>query len=265
MTPGRVPLRVFGLAALAISALFPLGLLAVTSFGRGWFFPAILPPELGADAWGAVLGSGGRLLRATVNSVALAVATGLLGVVLALPVGRALSRLRGWRRYAGAAAAFLPVAAPPIAVGTGLQLSFLALGLGGTFAGVLLAHLIPAVGYLGLYFLGVFAVWDARVEDEARSLGASPRQTLLRVTLPLLRPALASAATLGFLISWAQVPLTLLIGRGLVPTLPTEVFAYVQAGQDRFAATGALLLIVPPLAAMAVARFAARNSDVAPV
>lgn len=257
-------MRFLLLAALVASAVAPILLLAVVSLGRSWFWPALLPAELDAESWRRLMVGGGRLGRAGWNSAVLAVATGLVGTAVALPVGRALARLRGWRRHLGAAAAFLPVAAPPIAVGTGLQVSFLSLGLGGNLAGVLLSHLVPAVGYLALYFLGVFAVWDARVEDEARSLGATPAQVLVRVTLPMLRPALATAATLGFLVSWAQLPLTLLIGRGAVPTLPLEVMAYVQAGQDRFAATGALLLVIPPLLAMAAARVATRRVDVVP-
>lgn len=264
MTRRRPPLLFLLLAALLASALLPVVLLAVTSVARSWFWPAAWPQQVDAESWARLLDGRGRLARAGLTSVALALATGAAGTLLALPAGRALARLEGWRRHLGAAAAFLPVAAPPIAVGTGLQVSFLALGLGGTFAGVLLAHLVPAVGYLALYFLGVFSVWDARIEDEARSLGASPRQVLTRVTLPLLRPALATAAVLGFLVSWAQVPLTLLIGRGAVSTLPLETLAYVQAGQDRHAATGAFLLVVPPLLAMAAARVAARRAEVVP-
>lgn len=252
------------LAGLVLSAGVPLLLLAVASVGREWFWPALVPGEVDAEAWRRVVEGGGRLGRAGATSVALGIGTGVFATALALPIGRALAGLRGWRRAVAAGAAFLPVAAPPIALGAGLQLSFLALGLGGTFAGVLLAHLVPAVGYLSLYFLGVFAVWDARIEDEARSLGASPVDVLWRVTLPLLRPALATAAALGFLVSWAQVPLTLLVGGGLVPTLPLETLAYVQAGQDRFAATGALLLVFPALLALAAARAAARGAEVVP-
>jgi ABC-type spermidine/putrescine transport system permease subunit II len=67
---------------------------------------------------------------------------------------------------------------------------------------------------------------------------------------------------LGFLVSWAQVPLTLLVGGGPVRTLPIEVFALVQAGQDRPAATGALLLLAPAILALAAARLAARRTEV---
>ena len=249
---------------LALAALGPLLLVVLGAFGGGWFWPALLPPRLDVGAWESLLGggaSGARLVRAGVASVALAVGTGMLASVLALPIGRALARLRGWRRHVGAAAAFLPVAAPPVALGVGLQYSFLRLGLGGTHAGVLLAHLVPALGYTSLFFLGIFAAYDERYEEEARSLGATRGQVLRRVTLPLLRRPLAEAFVLAFLVSWAQVPLTLVVGQGLVTTLSVEVLAYVQAGQDRVAYMAGLLLIVPPLAAMALATLGVRRAE----
>jgi putative spermidine/putrescine transport system permease protein len=257
-------LRLLLLAALALGAVGPLVLLVVVSLGREWFFPALLPAAWTAESWTA-LQQGGRLAGAALSSLLLATGAGLIACVAGLPIGRALARLDGWRRHLGAAAAFLPVAAPPLALGTGLELTFLRLGLGGSYFGVLLAHAVPAVGYASLFFLGVFTLFDARIEEEARSLGATPRDVFVRVTLPMLRRPIAEAFALGFLVSWAQVPLTLLIGGGAVRTLPLEVFAFVQAGQDRFAATGALLLVIPALLALAAAALAARTTDVAAV
>lgn len=259
-----VPLRVLLLPLLAASALLPLTVLLLGSLGADWFWPSLLPGRVDASVWRGVLGRGGsgsRLADAAMTSAALAAGTGVLASALALPIGRAIARQAGWRRHLGAAAAFLPVAAPPLALAVGLQYSFLRLGLGGTLPGVLLAHLVPALGYTSLFFVGVFAVWDGRVEETARSLGAGPLQRLLRVTLPLLRRPLTEAFLLGFLVSWAQVPLTLIVGQGLVSTLSVEVLAYVQAGQDRLAATGALLLILPPLVTMAAAGLAIRRTE----
>jgi ABC-type spermidine/putrescine transport system permease subunit II len=228
------------LIVLAAATLIPLALLAVASVGERWFFPALLPPAITLESWHSIL-AGGRLTGALATSAALAAGTGLL-----------------------AAAVFLPVVAPPIALATGLQLSFLSLGLGGTLAGVLLAHTIPAAGYTSLYFLGLFQLLDPRLEDEARSLGAAPRDVWLRVLLPVLRRPIAEAWALGFLVSWAQVPLTLLIGGGAVRTLPLETLAFVRAGQDRWAATGALLLVLPAAAALA-AGLVVRRAEAAPL
>jgi putative spermidine/putrescine transport system permease protein len=248
------------LVFLTLSAVVPFALLAVWSVGRTWFYPALWPSEITAESWARLAGD--DLGAAALRSVALGAGTAVLATVVGLPVGRALAGLRGWRRRVGAAFAFLPVAAPPMALAVGVQFFFLRLGLGGTALGVLLAHAVPAAGYLTLYFLGVFAAHDPAAEEAARTLGATARQTFWRVTLPALRRQVAEAAALGFLVSWAQVALTLLVGGGLVRTLPTEVFSYVRSGQDRYAAAGALLLGVPPLLALAAARVAARRTAI---
>lgn len=254
------------LVVLATAALFPLNVLLIRSLAGSWFWPSLLPEQVDLAVWRAVADGGAtgrRMLRAGVNSTVIAVSVGGLAAGLGFPIGRALARLSGWRRHLGAAAAFLPVAAPPIALAVGLQYSFLRLGLGGDPAGVLLAHVVPALGYTSLFFIGVFTLFDERVEDEARTLGASRWQTLARVTIPLLRRPLVEAWVLGFLVSWAQVPLTLVIGQGLVPTLAIEVLAYAEAGQDGIAAAGAVLLVAPPLLVLALASVAVGRARVA--
>lgn len=251
------------LVALAISSVGPLALLALWSVRGEWFFPALVPSGVTAAAWRGAFGSG-ALGPALATSAALASATSVLACALALPAGHALARLRGWRRHVGVAAAFLPVAAPPLALGTGLQVVLLAAGLGGTLTGVLLAHLVPAVGYLALFFLGTFTLWDVRPEEAARTLGATRGQVWRRVVLPALRRPIAEGAAVGFLVSWTQFALTLTVGAGAVRTLPLEVFAYARAGEDRAAAVGALLLIVPPAAAIAALRWVARRTTVVP-
>ena len=252
--------RVALLAALAVSAIGPFVVLAAWSVSGRWLFPSLLPERVSAAPWRDALGGG--VAHAALTSLALAAGTAVLATALALPVGRALSRLDGWRRHVGAAAAFLPVAAPPVALATGLQVALLYAGLGGTAGGVLLAHVVPAVGYLSLFFLGTFTLFDARVEEAARTLGASPRETLRRVTLPLLRRPVAEAGAVAFLVSWTQFALTLVVGAGAVRTLPLEVFALVRAGQDAHAAAGALVLTLPAVALLAALRLAARRADV---
>lgn len=259
--PGAI--RTLWMLLLAASALGPLAVLLIRSLSREWFFPTLLPAAADFESWTTLLG--GRLGTALSTSLALGFGTGVLAAAAAFPVGRAMAHLTGWRRAVAAGCAFLPVAVPPMALATGLHVSFLALGVGGTPFGVLLAHAVPALGYASLFFLGVFAAYDRRLEEEARALGASPRQVLAHVTLPLLRRPVIEAVALGFLVSWAQVPLTVLIGGGAVRTLPVEVLAYVQAGQDRYAATGALLLVVPAIAILGAAALAVRRTEVVPI
>jgi putative spermidine/putrescine transport system permease protein len=253
-------LRTLALVALLLCAVAPLLMLVVTSLARGWFFPAVAPSALDGSAWRDLFADASHR-SALVNSLVLGVATAVVATACALPLGwAAAAGSRGVRR-AVALLAFTAVALPPVALGVGLQLSVLALGLGGTLAGVFLAHLVPALGYLTLVFLGVFTRWDTRLDDAAATLGASARDRWTLVLIPLLRRPIAEAMALGFLVSWAQVALTLLVGGGAVRTLPLDVLAMLQSGQDQRAAVGALALAVPAFIVLAVSRAAARNTS----
>ncbi len=248
-------------AALALLGIGPLLYLTLLSLSGGWFWPDLLPAQLAAEPWRALAGEGGggRLIVALRNSLIIGSGTGAAAAAIGLPLGRMLARLRGPARHLGVAAAFLPVTAPPVMLGVGLHLSFVSSGLGGSIGGVLLAHLVPALGYTTLFFLGLFTLYDDRPELEARTLGASAAQVFARVTLPRLRRPLLEAALLGFLISWAQVPLTLLVGQGLVSTLAVEVIGFIRSGQDAFAAAAGLLLTLPGAALLLTTAFAIRR------
>lgn len=250
-----------GLVALALAIVLPLATLVATAFGASWFYPALLPSGWTTEGWAAI--ANGRLGPALTTSVVVGLLVALVATAIALPVGRAIARADGAVARVGTAAAFLPIAVPPIALATGLQLGALQLGLGGTMRGVVMAHAVPAIGYLTLFFLGVFRGVDSTFEESARTLGLSPAATWRHVLLPLLRRPIIEAMLLGFLISWAQVPLTLVIGGGAVRTLATELMAYVQAGQDRLAAVAALLLLAPAIVALEASRRLARTTGTA--
>jgi putative spermidine/putrescine transport system permease protein len=237
-------------------------LLTLWSLSGQWFYPSLLPTAWTAASWGTLL-HGGPLAKAAITSVGLGAITAIAGCAIAVPIGRSLAHARGPMRHVALAGVMLPAAAPPIAVATGLQLSFITVGLGGRMVGVALAHLVPAIGVLSFFFFAVFAAYDLRIEEEARSLGATTRQVWTRITIPLLRPELVGGAALGFIVSWGQVPLTLIIGGGAVHTLPVDVLAYAAAGEHRIAAAGALLLIVPALMVLLLARGRSGWRDVA--
>lgn len=253
-------LRLMTFTGLTLLVLAPLLMLIVTSVARGWFYPAVTPPGFDGSAWHELLTDPSRQ-TALRNSLILGVATAIIATVVALPLGRAAAMSTSLVRRSVALLAFTAVALPPVALGVGLQLTVLSLGIGGTLLGVLLSHLVPALGYLTLVFLGVFTRWDTRLEEAAATLGATGVTRWRLILIPLLRRPIAEAMALGFLVSWAQVALTLLVGGGAVRTLPLDVLSMLQAGQDQRAAVGALALALPALVVLGASRVAARSTS----
>lgn len=104
--------------------------------------------------------------------------------------------------------------------------------------------------YVYLFVIAPMRQMDPALEDAARVHGAGFFTTLRLVTVPLLFPALFSAALIVFVTSAGlfDVPLALASPRG-VRTMPTEIYRLVQYPSDfgRAAATGVVVMAVTVL------------------
>lgn len=171
-----------------------------------------------------------------------ATSTTLLGTFMALMAERAS------RRYARPLniVALLPIITPPFVVGLGLILLF-------GRAGVFNQFLEYAFGITpSRWFYGWLGVWVAQtfaftpiafmimrgvvqgvapsLEEAAQTLRASPQQTFMTVTLPLLKPGLANAFLVGFIESMADFGNPIVVG-GQFSVLSTEIFFAIVGAQ----------------------------------
>lgn len=235
------------IAAILVGVAAPLIPLAIWSWARGWFFPALLPPEWSGRAWAYLFSGSSQVGRALLNSTAVAVIVTLLSAVIGLPAGRAL----GLANFRGKTVVLFlilaPTIMPVIAVVMGIHVAFLRFGLGDTLGGVILAHLAPVLPYMALILSSVFANHNLELEWQARTLGARPWQVWRQITLPAVWPGLMVGSLFAFLISWNQYLLTLLIGGGQVITLPVLLFAFANSGDHAVTAALSLVFIAPAL------------------
>jgi putative spermidine/putrescine transport system permease protein len=242
-----------GVAVVLLLLLLPFVPLVLASLAEAYFHPQVLPARWSTRAWRIVLDPDGASWAALRDTVTVAVLVTVVSLVIAVPAGRAL----GTRNFQGKRAVELlllaPVLVPAIAVAIGIHVVFLRLGLAGGTAGVVLVHLIPATPYVVLLSAGVFANADVELEAQARSLGANRWQTYLHVTLPLVGPGIAVAALFGFLVSWGQYALTLVIGGGRVVTLPILLFAAASGGDASVTAATAMFHGLPAVLVLVVA------------
>lgn len=165
---------------------------------------------------GAVLGRPG-LLGVAWFTIWQAVASTVLTVILALPAAYAIARFDFPGKRLLRAAIVVPFVLPTVVVGS----AFLALlGPGGPL-GVDLRQTVWAILIAHVFFnyavvvRTVGAYWerlDPTLEEAARTLGAGPIAVFRRVTLPLLRPAIASAASLVFLFTFTSFGIILILG-----------------------------------------------------
>ena len=82
-----------------------------------------------------------------------------------------------------------------------------------------------------------------RLDDAARSLGASPRRVLREVHVPLMRGAVASAILLVFIDVTKELPATLILRPFNFETLATRVYRLASDERLAEASTAALAII----------------------
>lgn len=255
MTRHRV---VLWLAAALVAA--PFAPLVVQSLAFRWAWPDLLPATWWWErrdaapaplAWDYVLSPYSRVGEATLNTVGIGLAVTALALMVCLPAARALAR----RPHPGLEAAVaLPLLVPEAAVALALTVLFVRAGLAGSYAGIVVAHLIPTLPYATRLLTAVWRGLPPDFEEQAALLGATPAQVMTRVTLPMLLPGILAAGLMTFLVSSNVFLLTFLLGQGSVVTLPTLLFAKLGGGAlDASTAGIALVVALPGLALMLLA------------
>ena len=86
------------------------------------------------------------------------------------------------------------------------------------------------------------ATFDRRLERAALSMQASPIQTFVRVTMPLIRPGIIGGALFAFIRSFDEVVQTSLVSGFTIRTLPLKMSENMRNELDpTIAAIGSLL------------------------
>jgi len=233
--------RLWRLAVWALVILFLANLLGViasvvtNSFATRWlgtWLPAGFTGRWYAGAWEEF--QLGDVLIVTFEVVFAVVAiSGLLGVTAAYALAR--------REFPGKRLVvlvfLLPLLVPPLTYGIPMATLLYQLGLGGTFWGVVMANLVPAIPFVVLVMIPFIEQIDPRLEAAARVFGASTPKLFMHVLLPLLLPGMLAALLLVLVRTIAMFELTFLTAgpssQTLVVTLYYAVFsAGVRAGQS---------------------------------
>jgi putative spermidine/putrescine transport system permease protein len=257
--PRRRRRDLVGVGLLITALAIPLVPVALWSVSGGWFFPSVLPTRFGTRAWSYVLSPDNNVLAAFATSVVISSIVAVIGGLIGLSAGRAL----GLHRFRGKRIVYFlmlaPEIVPPLTVAMGNQVAFIKLGLADTILGVILVQLVPTIPYVTLVMSAVYANYDVNNEDQARVLGASPLRAFWHVTLPAVFPGLVVAVLFAFLISWSEYIMTLLIGGGVVQTLPLVLFSF--AATDLGIASALCVLCVLPAIVILIASSRYLSSD----
>src|SRR5262249_35670575 len=187
--------------------------------------------------WYRELLSNAQILGAAALSIQIAAISACGAVVLGTLAGMTLAgfgRFRGRRLLVGRTTA--PLVMPEVITGLSLLLLFVALEQaigwprGRGMLTITLAHITFSMAYVTVVVQSRLAGFDESLEEAAMDLGARPVKVFLRVTLPLILPAIASGWLLAFTLSWDDLVITQFVAGPGSSTLPMVIFSKVRFG-----------------------------------
>ena len=211
------------------------------------------------------LGSVPALLRdpAVRDAIAVTARTNAIANALIVAVGTPAAYLLATRAFPGRALAVtlveLPLVLPPAVAGIGLLAAFGAGGLLGprlANAGIVLPFtewaVVMAVTFVASPFyvrqaITAFEAVDSTLVDAARTLGASPARTFVRVSLPLAAAGLLAGWVLAFARGVGEFGATIVFAgnvRGETQTLTLAIYEQLDANFDVALSIGILLVVL---------------------
>ncbi len=172
-----------------------------------------------------------QLAEGLVNSLIIAVASTVLTTVMGTFAAYGM-----WRRSAPvlSGSLYLSLVTPEIVTGVSLlalfqwAFRFLHLQLG--LYTVVIAHVAFSIAYVVIVISARLRGYDRSLEEAAMDLGASEWHAFIRVTLPLLAPAIAAAALLALVVSLDDYVITSLVAGVDAQTLPMVIYAMARRG-----------------------------------
>jgi len=186
-----------------------------------------------------------------------ALASTALTLLVALPAAQVMARYEFRGRRVVQALATVPFVLPTVVVGS----AFLALlgprgplgvNLDGTVWAILVAHVFFNHAVVVRTVGGLWQGLDPRTEEAARTLGASRWRAVREVTLPALRPAIASAAAITFLFTFTSFGVVRILGGAGHATLEVEIYRQTADLLDLPVASVLALLQLAAVAALLV-------------
>ena len=214
---------------LCLALLFiPLVIIILLSFNAS---PYGTFPFEGTLKWYVALFTTSNLLGPTLLSLEIsalvALNAALFGTMAAVWLDRRASRLGGGVFRIGLLSA---LTVPWLILGLAMLLVMNAIGLGRSLVSIYLGLLATTLPYVVFIVSARLQSLDRDLDHAARSLGASPLTSFLRISAPLLLPSIVSGTLIAFIVSFNNFLIQYFLAPFGVQTLPLKIYTLIRVG-----------------------------------
>jgi putative spermidine/putrescine transport system permease protein len=224
------PLSLVFHALFVVFMLAPIAVVCLVAFTPDGFLS--LPTNGFSLRWFRAIANYPEFVHAFWVSLGLGALSSFVALLFAVPAALAIARYRFRGRDVLAALFLSPLMIPHVVLGIAFLRFFTAIGIGGSFTALIIAHVLVVFPFALRLTLAAATGMDRSVEMAALSLGADDCTLFRRVTLPLILPGVVSGWALAFIQSFDDLTMTVFLAAPGTETLPVRMFLYIQDNID---------------------------------
>ena len=183
-----------------------------TGFSLRWYQRLLTERELWRSFWNSIIVALSSAVTATV-----------IGTFGAIGVNWYRFRLRNYVQTVS----FLPMILPEIIIGVSLSIFFAGLGIPLGLFTIFAAHTTFNLPFVFLLVMARLDEFDFTIIEAAQDLGASERQTLFKVTIPVCLPGIISGFLTAVTLSLEDFVITFFVAGPGSSTLPIFIFSAI--------------------------------------
>lgn len=211
-----------------------------TEFSTRWYFVAVNNP---------------RVLATLTNSLEAAFINSVIAVALGVPAGIALARRKGLWIGPFLGLLLVVLGTPELVSAIGQMIWMDQIGLYNGIARLSIGHSLFNLAVVILIVRARMEGLDELLEQASADLGAVPWKTFLRITLPLMVPAVLASVLLSFVLSFDDVIISLFVQRPGSSTLPIYILSSFKPGLRGDVAAVVVMTLAVSLTGMLAAAF----------
>jgi spermidine/putrescine transport system permease protein len=168
-----------------------------------------------------------ELLRALTNSIIVAITSAVTATVLGTIGAIGVNWYRFKMRSYVQTISFLPMILPEIIIGVSLAIFFAGIGIPLGLFTIYVAHTTFNLPFVFLMVMARLDEFDFSIIEAAQDLGASERQTMLRVTVPICMPGILSGFLTAITLSLEDFVITFFVAGPGSSTLPIFIYSAI--------------------------------------
>ena len=165
--------------------------------------------------------------------------------------------------YKGVIMAILisPMIVPLIISGVAIFFFMAKVGLAATHTGIIIAHIILGTPFVVITVTATLSGFDHSVTRAAASLGSTPYNTFMKITLPLITPGVVSGALFAFVTSFDEVVVVLFLAGLENTTIPIQMWIGLREQLSPTILAVATCLIIMSTLILVTAELLRRRSE----